>query len=279
MSDEREEAAALALSGRRGVVFTVLEGPGIGRKRIFDLDTGHVGGSGPAGLVAVVEDVRAAGRSTTIEFEGVRVLAELFGPPVHLVIVGAYDIAEELCFLGARLGWRSTVVDARETFLTRERVPSADRLVVGWPQDALPQVGLDTDAAVLVLSHDLRFDVPALAGATASTAFYVGALGSRRTQERRAERLDEAGVDAAAQARIHGPCGLDVGGASPAETAVSIVAEILAVRAGRGGGPLRSATGPVHPAAEEDPRRPGQTSPARRAAATAASRLGSPSLR
>jgi xanthine dehydrogenase accessory factor len=269
---ERDAAAALALSGHRGVVFTVLEGPAIGAKRIFDLETGDVAGSAPAGLADVLEEVRVAGRSTTIGFAGVRVLAELFGPPVHLVVVGAYDIAEELCFLGSRLGWRSTVVDARETFLTPERVPSAGRLVAGWPQDALPQVGLDTDAAVLVLTHDLRFDVPALVEATRSPAFYVGALGSRRTQARRAGRLDEAGVDAAAQARIHGPCGLDIGGASPTETAVSIVAEIVAVRSGRDGGALRSATGSVHPPAD-------QTSPARRAAATAPSRLDAPSLR
>lgn len=247
MTDERHAAEALALSGRRGVVFTVLEGPEIGRKRIFDLESGAVSGSAPAGLAALVGRVRGVGRSSTVVHEGRRVLAELFGPPVHLVIVGAYDIAEEVCALGARLGWRSTVVDARETFLTPERVPSAGRRVPGWPQDALPLVGLDTDAAVLVLTHDLRFDVPALVAATRSPAFYVGALGSRRTQARRATRLDEAGLGTEEQARIHGPCGLDIGGASPAETAVSIVGEIVAVRAGRAGGALRAATGSVHP--------------------------------
>lgn len=249
MSTEGDAAAALAASGRRGVVFTVLQGAGIGRKLVVDLETGDVRGSAPAGLEAAVERVRAVGRSTTVEHDGVRVLAELFGPPVHLVVVGAYDIGEELCFLAGRMGWRSTVVDARETFLTEERVPSAGRRVLGWPQDALPQVGLDTDAAVLVLTHDLRFDVPALVEATASPAFYVGALGSRRTQARRAARLAEAGVDAEARARIHGPCGLDIGGATPTETALSIVAEIVAVRAGRHGGALRAATGPVHPPA------------------------------
>lgn len=251
MSTEGDDAAALAVSGHRGVVFTVLEGPSIGSKLVFDLETGAVSGSAPAGLASVLEEVRAAGRSTTTLFEGRRVLAELFGPPVHLVVVGAYDIAEELCFLARRLGWRSTVVDARETFLTPERMPSAGRLVVGWPQDALPEVGLETDAAILVLTHDLRFDVPALIEATRSPAFYVGALGSRRTQARRRARLDEVGMSAEAQARIHGPCGLDIGGASPAETALSIVAEIVAVRSGRDGGALRESTGSVHPPESE----------------------------
>ncbi|WP_051471451.1 XdhC family protein [Patulibacter minatonensis] len=247
MSTESDDVAALAASGHRGVAFTVLEGPAIGRKLVVDLETGAVSGSAPAALAGAVDEVRIVGRSTTIEHDGLRVLAELFGPPVHLVVVGAYDIGEELCFLARRMGWRSTVVDARETFLTQERVPSADRLVLGWPQEALPQAGLDTDAAILVLTHDLRFDVPALVEATRSPAFYVGALGSRRTQSRRAARLDEAGMRAEDRARIHGPCGLDIGGASPAETALSIVAEIVAVRAGRPGGALRAASGPVHP--------------------------------
>jgi xanthine dehydrogenase accessory factor len=248
---ESDDVAALAASGHRGIAFTVLEGQAIGRKLIVDLETGSVSGSAPADLASAVDEVRAVGRSTTIEHDGRRVLAELFGPPIHLVVVGAYDIGEELCALGRRLGWRSTVVDARETFLTEERVPSAGRRVLGWPQDAMPEVGLDADAAVLVLTHDLRFDVPALVEATRSPAFYIGALGSRRTQARRAARLDEAGMSAGAQARIHGPCGLDIGGATPTETALSIVAEIVAVRAGRSGGSLRAAQGPVHPPASD----------------------------
>ena len=117
---------------------------------------------------------------------------------------------------------------------------------MAWPDEVLERMPPEHDTAVVVLTHDDRFDIPALAGALASEAFYVGALGSRRNQERRRERLREAGVDDADIDRISGPCGLDIGAATPAETAVSILAEILARRAGREGGPLQGASGRIH---------------------------------
>ena len=119
-------------------------------------------------------------------------------------------------------------------FATEERLPSAGEVLVAWPDDALARVTPDHDTAVVVLTHDDKFDVPALSGALASDAFYVGALGSRRNQERRRERLLEAGVAEDDIDRISGPSGLDVGAETPAETAVSILGEILAVRAGPG---------------------------------------------
>jgi xanthine dehydrogenase accessory factor len=169
------------------------------------------------------------------------------GPPPRLVVIGAVDTAEALCATAKLVGWRTAVVDARAKFATRERLPSADEIVLAWPEEAFGKLGLDRDDAVVVLTHDEKFDEPALRGAVASEAFYVGALGSRRTQAKRLAKLREAGVAGTALERIAGPCGLDVGAASPAETALSIVAEVMAVRSGRGGGSLRETKGSISP--------------------------------
>jgi xanthine dehydrogenase accessory factor len=170
----------------------------------------------------------------------------VFGPPPRLLVFGAVDTAEALCGFARQLGWRTIVADARGKFATPERLPSADEIVVAWPEDALAQVRPDHFTAVVVLTHDDRFDVPALAGALESDAFYIGALGSRRNQARRRERLLEAGVEEAALERISGPAGLDIGAETPAETALSILGEIMATRAARAGGPLRQSAGRIH---------------------------------
>ena len=172
--------------------------------------------------------------------------AEIYGPPPRLLIFGAVDTAEALCRQANGVGWRTIVADARAKFATTERLPSAGEVIVAWPEETLERVRPDHDTAIVVLTHDDKFDVPALKGALATDAFYVGALGSRRNQARRRERLLEAGVDEVAIDRISGPCGLDIGADSPAETAVSILAEILALRAGRGGARLRDAATRIH---------------------------------
>ena len=122
-----------------------------------------------------------------------------------------------------------------------------------WPEEAFAQLGLDRDDAVVVLTHDEKFDQPALKGALESDAFYVGALGSRRTQTKRLEKLREVGVPEGAFERIAGPSGLDIGAESPAETALSILAEIMAVRSGRGGGSLKDSKGAIHAATAAQP--------------------------
>jgi xanthine dehydrogenase accessory factor len=180
------------------------------------------------------------------EVEGERVFAEVLGPPPMLLVFGAVDLAEELCRAASGLGWRTVVTDARARFATRERIPSAGELVVAWPEEVLERFPPDDRTAVVVLTHEERWDVPALIGALASAAFYIGAIGSRRTQERRRERLVEEGVPAEQLDRLCGPAGLDVGAATPAETALSILAEILAVRAGREGGRLRASGERIH---------------------------------
>jgi xanthine dehydrogenase accessory factor len=180
------------------------------------------------------------------EIEGERVFAEVLGPPPLLLVFGAVDLAEELCRAANGLGWRTIATDARARFATRERIPSAGELVVAWPEEALERFPPDDRTAVVVLTHEERWDVPAIVGALASDAFYVGAIGSRRTQERRRERLLEEGVPAEQLERLSGPAGLDLGAATSAETALSILAEILAIRAGREGGRLKASGERIH---------------------------------
>ena len=186
------------------------------------------------------------GPSRVLELEGETVFAEVLGPPPRLIVVGGIDTAEELCRSAKALGWRTAVADPRPGLVTRERLPSPDELVVAWPAEALEQLAPGADTAVVVLTHEERLDVPALLSALASEAFYVGAIGSRRTQGKRRERLLEAGVGEEELERLAGPAGLDLGAHSPAETALSILAEVLAVRAGRSGGRLVERSGPIH---------------------------------
>lgn len=166
--------------------------------------------------------------------------------PYRLLVFGAVDLAEALCKAASELGWRTIVADPRKRFATRERVPSADELLVEWPEEALARVQPDDRTAVVVLTHEDKFDIPALVGVLGSDAFYVGALGARRNQERRRARLLDEGLTEEDVDRIAGPTGLDVGAETPAETAVAILAEILAVRSGRTGGRLKDGRGRIH---------------------------------
>jgi xanthine dehydrogenase accessory factor len=217
----------------RAVLFTVLEGSEIGSKTLVHEDEDGW-------------DAQRHAHSHVFEQDGVRVFADVYGPPPRLLVFGAVDTAEALCQAAKALGWRTIVADPRGKFATEARVPSADELLTAWPEEALERVRPDAHTAVVVLTHDDKFDLPALEGALASDAFYVGALGSRRNQERRRELLLEQGVSEEDIDRIAGPCGLDIGAHTPAETAVSMLAEILAARAGRQGGPLKTAPGRIH---------------------------------
>jgi xanthine dehydrogenase accessory factor len=234
-----------ALGEERAVLFTELDGERAGAKLLV-LETGETVGDGAGELARRAGDLLRGGRSRELEVEGRRVFAEVYGPPPRLLVYGAVDTAEALCAAAKLLGWTTIVADARAAFATAERLPSADRVLVAWPEQAFAQAAPDHATAVVVLTHDDKFDVPALQAALASEAFYVGAIGSRRTQDRRRERLREAGLDDAALARIAGPAGLDLGGETIQETAVSILSEILATRAGRSGGPLREAKQRIH---------------------------------
>ena len=211
--------------------------------------------NGDGALLTALEGPRAGeqwfaegveGPSRVLELDGEKVFAEVTGPPPRLVVVGATDTAEELCRAAGALGWRTAVVDPRPGLVTRERLPSPDELVVSWPDEGLEKVGLDANTAVVVLTHEERLDVPALTTALAGEPFYVGAIGSRKTQAKRRERLLEAGLPEERLDGLAGPAGLDLGADTPAETAVSILAEVLAVRAGRAGGRLVERSGSIH---------------------------------
>jgi xanthine dehydrogenase accessory factor len=158
------------------------------------------------------------------------VFAEAVEGPLRVLIFGAAESAEHLCAYGKQLGWRTTVVDARPALATRERIPSAGEIVNAWPDEVVDRI--DERTAVVTLSHEERLDIPAVAAALQRRARYVGAVGARRTQERRRAALGEQGFAAEDIDRIHGPAGLDLGGRAPAQVALAIAAEIVAVTSG-----------------------------------------------
>ena len=164
-----------------------------------------------------------------------------------MMVFGAVDTAQALCRMAKLVGFHTIVSDARGKFATRERLPDADEIVVGWPAMAYDLHGPDEATYVVVLTHDARFDEPALGPALRSAVPYIGALGSRRAQDARRRRLLNAGYTEDEIGHIRGPLGLDIGAVTPAETAVSILAEVLAVRADRDGGALSQKAGRIHP--------------------------------
>lgn len=178
--------------------------------------------------------------------ESATALVFVQAPPPRMIIVGAVDFSAALAAASAAVGYRVTVVDPRALFATPERFPAADEVVVAWPDDYLAGTEVDDRTVITVLTHSDRFDVPALRIALTLPVAYVGAMGSRRTHERRLGMLRDAGVPESAIATLHSPIGLDLGAATPEETAVSILAEVLAVRAGASARPLRDITGPIH---------------------------------
>jgi xanthine dehydrogenase accessory factor len=168
-------------------------------------------------------------------------------PAPRLIVFGAIDLAGALCTLARELGWRSFVVDPRSQFTTRERFPDAEQVVAAWPVQALETLGgIDRATFVVVLTHDPKLDDAVLEIALRSAAGYVGAMGSRRAQERRRERLVGVGLTEDQLARLSAPIGLDLGAVTPEETALSVMAEIVAVRRERGGGRLHAAAGRIH---------------------------------
>jgi xanthine dehydrogenase accessory factor len=179
---------------------------------------------------------------------------EHFAPAPVMLIFGAVDTAQALCRMARQVGFRTVVSDARTKFATAERLPDADEIVVGWPAMTYDRHTPDEATYVVVLTHDARFDEPALGPALRSSAPYIGALGSRRAQEKRRMRLQNAGYSESEIDRISGPLGLDIGAVTPAETAVSILAEVLAVRSGREGGRLAGSGERIHPETVTSPR-------------------------
>jgi len=201
-----------------------------------------VGSSGDIALDAAVaakaRDLLRTGESAmaTVDIaeKAAQVFFAVYPPEPTLVVVGAGHITIPLTRLAKTLDYRVTVIDPREAFATRERIPDADDLLLEWPDEAIAHLPMSSATAVAVLTHDDKFDVPALKAALNSPASYVGAIGSRGTRERRDRRLREAGVTEEQIGRIHGPIGINIGAQTPEEIALAILAQIVAVRRGKG---------------------------------------------
>jgi xanthine dehydrogenase accessory factor len=247
-----EEPVALA---------TMVEGPQVGANVLVGPGVRAMGSLGDADLDRVVaRDALAelaAGISTTRHYgfqgearrQDVAVFIESFAPPPQMIVFGAVDFTAALVKVAKVLGYRVTVCDARAVFATHQRFPQADEVVVDWPDRYLAKVGAELGPrdAVCVLTHDHKFDVPAILAALETDVGYLGAMGSRRTNADRLARLREAHVDEARLARVMAPVGLDIGARTPEETAISICAEIIASRTGRPAPSLRVSDGPIHP--------------------------------
>lgn len=230
-----------AIADERSVALaTVVAGEPLGAKLLVNPTDEPLGSLGDVSLDArVCDDALAlldAEKSEARAYESdsgvVTVLIETYPPPPHLIIVGAVHTAIPLTTCAKQLGFRVTVVDPRGTFATHERFPDADELIVEWPDEALPRLRLDRSTYVAVLTHDPKLDDPAVRIALDSPVRYVGAIGSPKTQGNRKQALREAGVSDESLARIHGPIGLPLGSKTPAEIAISILAEMIAVRRG-----------------------------------------------
>jgi len=261
---ELAEVVAAVREERPVAVATVVAHPDaarIGRRLVVwpDRRSGSLGGDRVDD--AVTDDARgllASGRTGALHYgpegqrrgEGLTVFVNSFEPPPRMLVFGAIDFAGAMARLGGFLGYRVTVCDARPVFATATRFPDADEVIVDWPHRYLAaeaEAGrIDARTVVTVLTHDPRFDVPVLEVALRLDLGYVGAMGSRRTHDDRLSRLREAGLSEAELARLSSPIGLDLGARTPEETAVSIAAEIIAMRWGGGGSRLAERTGRIH---------------------------------
>jgi xanthine dehydrogenase accessory factor len=240
-------------------IATVIQGPedALGGKVLVSPED-HTGTAGNDDLDrAIVEGARAmleGGKTGTVHYgprgqrrmEDVSVFIQSFAPPPRMYVFGAIDFASAVARIGKFMGYRVIVCDARAVFATRERFPSADEIIVAWPDEFLKTAEVDSRSVITVLTHDPKFDVPVLKEALNTPAGYIGAMGSRRTHDNRTARLKEEGVTDEQLARISSPIGLDIGARTPEETAIAIAAEIVALRTGHSGGRLAERSGPIH---------------------------------
>ncbi len=260
MTPEGEFAQLSATQGR-GAIATIMEGPGLGSKMLVREDGTRSGGLGDPELEvaadAAARDLMWAERSEARQVGDVLLFVDATYPAPRLVAFGAVDYTTALCKLAAAAGWRPFVCDPRSVFATKDRFPDAEMVVAAWPEEAFEAIGgIDRATYVCVLTHDPKLDDAALGIALRSEAAYIGAMGSTRAQQTRRERLLALGLTEEQLDRLAAPIGLDLGAAGPEETALSIMAEVVAVRNGREGGRLRDKRGgriheigeTVHPA-------------------------------
>jgi xanthine dehydrogenase accessory factor len=237
----------VARSGGRAAEVTLLEGAAPGAKLLVEADGARSGSLGSPEL-----DDDAARMATELLWAETSerrdgLFVDVTGPAPRLLVFGAVDIAASLCTVARATGWRPYVIDPRARFATPDRFPDAEEVIAAWPDEAVAELGgVDPATSIVVLTHDPKLDDAALLLALSSPARFVGAMGSRRAQAKRRERLVEAGITDDEIERISAPVGLDLGGISREETALSIMAEIVAVRHGRDGGRLGESKGRIH---------------------------------
>jgi xanthine dehydrogenase accessory factor len=249
-----EEHAA----GRPAAVATMVDGPSAG-SRLAVIDNEIIGSLGATDLLdrnvaREAQGLLEEGKTTLRRFgadgatlgDDIRVHIRSYAPPPQMYIVGAIDFSAALAPFATQIGYQVTICDARDRFARSSRFSSVATVKIGWPQDVMRDLHLGPRDAVLIFTHDAKFDEPAMIAALATNAGYIGALGSRQTTADRERRLRAAGVGEADLARVHAPCGLDIGSRTAEETAVSVLAEIIAARAQRAGTPLRQTDGPIH---------------------------------
>lgn len=236
---------------------TRLDGEGAGAKLLVLRDDA-VGKLGTPGLThAAIHEARAllAAGETAIRTFGedgepvgmeVRLFVQAFAPKPNMYIFGAIDFSRAMARIGKYLGYTVSVIDARPIFATIARMPDADKVVVAWPDEFLAAAPVDERTVLIILTHDVKFDIPLLQVALRTTAGYIGAMGSRRTHANRLEELRRRAIGDVEIARISAPIGLDLGARTPEETAISIAAEIIALRENRRGGRLTESLLPVH---------------------------------
>jgi xanthine dehydrogenase accessory factor len=237
----------VARAGGRAAEVTLLEGARPGAKLLIEADGARTGTLGAPELDD--EAARAAGEllwTDTSERQG-PLFIDVVGPAPRLILFGAVDIAAPLCTLARATGWRPYVVDPRGRFATTERFPDAEEVIAAWPEDAFAQLGgIDPATSIVVLTHDPKLDDAALTIALRSPARFIGAMGSRRAQASRRERLLAGGISEEELERLSAPVGLNLGAISRQETALSILSEVVAARHGRDGGRLATASGRIH---------------------------------
>jgi len=260
--DVHDELAAAMRAGRPVALAAVVAGPPelVGRSLLVRPGEPVLGSVGDPDLDRVVArdtegelaagttGLRRYGRHGEARQDEVTVFVESFVPPPRMLVFGAVDFTGALVRIAKVLGYHVTVCDARPVFATKRRFPLADEVVVDWPHRLLERVGpsLGPRDAVCVLTHDPKFDVPAVLAALRTDVGYLGAMGSRRTTDDRNRRLRDEGATDEELARVMAPIGLDIGARTPEETAVSILAEVIATRTGRRAPSLRDADGPIH---------------------------------
>jgi xanthine dehydrogenase accessory factor len=241
----------LARRGGRGALVTVLSGPAAGGKMLVTADGERTSSLGDEALEEVAarhaDELMWLERSERRDENGNILFVDTTFPPPRLIAFGAVDFAAALCRLARAAGWRPFVVDPRARFAQPSRFPDAEEVVAAWPEEAFARLGgIDRATAIAVLTHDPKLDDAALIIALRSQAGYIGAMGSRRAQDSRRERLLAKGVTDEELERISAPIGLDLGALTAEETALSIMAEIVAMRYGRDGGRLADAKGRIH---------------------------------